>query len=193
MSNIKPTYYVLTFVIFFVVSFSGFLLIPKFDVNINLVEPKSYTPSYNNKNGEEIVLVFIGSPNCSWSTKDSLKTALRASISDLHSYTIKNNYSYDVIGVSANWDVSSGTDYLTNITKFDEIIVGNNWLNSAGIKYFWGELAGKPSLPQVIVYKRSIRDFESRNMRIENEELLARKIGHEIYDWSSDGSPLPKY
>jgi len=42
------------------------------------------------------------------------------------------------IGVSTDWSISEGIAFLQDAGEWSEIVVGNNWYNSAVIEHVWG-------------------------------------------------------
>lgn len=148
----------------------------------------------------EIVFTYITSPGCSLCTRaNNINTVIE----------IKNKLSEKVdsldagfltMGVVVGWDVNVGYEHLNYFGNFDEILIGNNWFGTGGLKYLFEDIPGRPGVPQIVVTKRIYDADESddgyvRNFRgIESEELLVRHIGvNRLEAWFSDGLPLPDF
>jgi hypothetical protein len=73
---------------------------------------------------------------------------------------------------------------------FDEIIVGRALLNTGVMRFFFEEMAGKASYPQVVVFERELAALEP-GYTFRNERLLVRAIGlPQIERWLADQAPI---
>lgn len=97
-------------------------------------------------------------------------------------------------GVSLEPTVESGLDHLAQLGSFDEVSAGDNWTNSAVIRYLGGDIGQdrKSAIPQIIVLEREVGETP-RGLQVSPEREMARYVGRgEIGDWVRAGAPLPR-
>ena len=95
-----------------------------------------------------------------------------------------------IVGVSLDWEVEKSFARLRSMGAWDEVVLGNNWINVGAQHFVWGP-DGKPNTPQVIVLERNVT---TRGEKIEfGDERRIRDIvgGGEIVEWVRRGAPLP--
>ncbi len=86
------------------------------------------------------------------------------------------------IGVAAEKSLNAGLRFLNAMGQFDEIVVGGDWMNEEAVRYFWRDIPGRASLPQIVVVRRSVKIGPPDD--VGEEEVLARLIGTtEIERW----------
>jgi hypothetical protein len=84
---------------------------------------------------------------------------------------------FSAIGIALDWSLPVGMEYLRGFERFDEVLIGSNWLNTGVIRYVWRDLPGPPSLPQLIVIERTIDAGDK--LAIGPERVLIRAVGKE--------------
>jgi hypothetical protein len=80
------------------------------------------------------------------------------------------------VGVAVDWSVSDGLHFLSESGPYDEISVGDNWMNLDAISYIVRNLPGAADIPQVILLERSL-DLEGPTPTISDDRLVTRKVG----------------
>lgn len=106
--------------------------------------------------GVERRLVFIGAPDCASSTHPVVIRAVRQLIQRYRHESLVAGNGFSTLGVSVSWEVTEGVRFLDDLTPFDEIAVGRNWLNEGATRYIWRDLPGTGAVPQVVVVSREI-------------------------------------
>jgi hypothetical protein len=87
------------------------------------------------------------------------------------------------MGVSTDWDLESGLRFLNDCGPWDEVVVGNNWYNSAVIEHIWSVPGAEAAVPQVLLVERF---FEASGNRIEPgpKNYLVRLSGtSDLHKW----------
>lgn len=152
--------------------------------------------SINDK--EEIVFTYITSPACALCTQSEtfenvikLKNLLKEKADSL-------DLGYLALAVVISWDVDEGYNHLKNFGKFDEILIGNNWFGTGGIKYLFEEIPGRPGVPQILLTKRIYNaEVDESGMiqsmsGVETEVEITRKVGtNNIEKWLEEKARLP--
>lgn len=131
--------------------------------------------------GKELVLVFVGSSECGFSTMDKTKQAVSRIIRRVdNQYESLGYKTFRTIGVSVDWSVSEGISHLSNITNFDEIIVGNNWLNVGAQRFMIRDMIGEASTPQVLFVTREVNSpsYGSYDVIVDNNKVINRFTGY---------------
>lgn len=150
------------------------------------------------ENKEEIVFTYITSPACVLCTQSEtfenvikLKNLLKVNADSL-------DLGFLAMAVVITWDVDEGYNHLMNFGKFDEILIGNNWFGTGGIKYLFEEIPGRPGVPQILLTKRIYNaDVDEygmiQSMRgVETEVEIIRKVGtNNIEKWLEEKAVLP--
>lgn len=140
--------------------------------------------------GQETILVFVGASFCAGSTAPDIPAAVSRIIQHHAARAVEQGYQFASIGVAIDWSVDDGLPFIRSVARFDEVVVGRNWLNSAVARYIWRDIPGDASLPQILILQRHIR-VQSHSIDLGDETLLARKVGaDEIRDWAARGAPL---
>lgn len=60
--------------------------------------------------------------------------SVRAIVDSVASYASKHGEHFSAIGVALDWSLPAGTRYLEEFRRFDEALIGSNWLNTGVIK-----------------------------------------------------------
>jgi hypothetical protein len=105
---------------------------------------------------DELVAVLIASSDCGASQKEELRRALRGLRSAIVAMPEAKSKRVVLIGAALDWAIPDGVAYLKSIGGFDEIAVGNSWLNAAAIQYIWQAPGRLTSIPQLVVFEREV-------------------------------------
>jgi len=148
-----------------------------------------YVPRYELPKGRQIVVVYVGG-----SETDSLK-ALGEAIRDmkplLARQAAQRGLPLSIIGVSLDWEVEKSFARLHAMGAWDELVLGNNWINVGAQHYLWLRPDGQPTTPQVIVLERTITAGD-RKIEFGEERRVAWFQGWDaIVGWVRTGAPLP--
>jgi len=148
----------------------------------------------------ELVAVLITSSACGFCTLDNTKSMMGETIDRLNLKADSMGIGFMTIGVELNWVPEKGIKHLSEISSFDEIITGNSWFNTGGLKYIFDDIPGTPMVPQLVLTKRiydvnvdSLGMIDGIISGVKSEEELVRKLGvNGIQDWLEQGLPIPK-
>jgi hypothetical protein len=152
---------------------------------------QEYQPRHSNIDGEEIIAVFITMSTCIGSRQPHMPASVEAIKIGLAEQGREQGFRFSVVGASMDWEPTVGVEHLRTFGRFDELIAGRNWWNSAATSYIWRDIPGRPATPQVVVLRRT-SEMGPDGIRISREEEVHRVIGaDEIEVWASAGAPLP--
>ncbi len=182
----------------FAVAFMGTVTgrVPSIERLLPQAETRSFERGKILEGGKQLVMIYLGSSSCAWANRDDVRAAVREVKKLLAERAARTERPFVTIGVSLDWSIEDGLTHLTEIGEFDEIAVGNKWVNLAAIRYIWHDVPGPASTPQIIVVERTVLAPESKDViavrDVPTEALLARKVGaFEILRWVDNGAALP--
>lgn len=150
-----------------------------------------YLPGRVEPGEPEMVLVFIGSPSCVWSTHESLPPLVEKAKVALSSRADSLGRSFTALGAVPSVGVERGLDFLGGFGLFDEIAVGSGWSNLTLLKYVYNDFPGQAATPQVVVLERLL---QPGTRQLIAETVLFRSVGVEpMRTWAEHGFPLPAH
>ncbi|MTI89593.1 MAG: hypothetical protein FH748_16685 [Balneolaceae bacterium] len=122
---------------------------------------------------EEIVIIYSGSSTCPECNNEKLPDVLNELITNFRSLGDSLNYGIRFIGVSNDVAVQPGYKHLNNVANFDEIAVGNGYLNTVLNKYFIQNSKSNLSTatPQILVLKRTYKNADGSSKSIDVFEI----------------------
>lgn len=140
--------------------------------------------------GEQLVLVFVGSTSCIWSGTPEVRHAVDSAVGLLGEYAQQRGMAFHRIGIVASPSPESGLAFLDRFGEFDEIIVGGWWSNAGLRKYVMSDFRGSGVTPQLLVLQRRIGD---NGRAVSDEQLLRRLVGSAMITTrvSGQGGLLP--
>lgn len=156
----------------------------RFDTDVT--PPKSET---------RLSLIYVGSPDCSWSTRSEVMGAVRTIGDRLRGYALENGMGFTTLGVATTADARDGFRHLDAVADFDVVSVGEHTANAITLDYFWG--AGlPPSTPQVLVLRREITWADRGALPGEFTGSVVRRLGRAsgaatLLAWASSPKVLP--
>ncbi|HET7631593.1 MAG TPA: hypothetical protein VFK16_04670 [Gemmatimonadaceae bacterium] len=124
---------------------------------------------------EEQAILF-GSPTCGFSKIHGLAAATRQLIDSIRGVALARGDSFSTVGVSLEGPASDGEAWLYEFDKFDELIIGHNWLNSAVVAHIWSDPDAKPAIPQLVLIRRHIRNGQ-RSIAVGQDSVVRRWVG----------------
>ena len=150
---------------------------------------QSYRPAYANPQGTQLVAVYLGAASCGPCRLPSTRVALDSIKVQLQRHAQANNQQFRAVVVAMDWEPDSALVFAQESGRWDELIVGRNWMNLGAEFYIWADTATAPSMPQVIVFEQDITmgarvEFGPRRVvrRVRAADALVR--------WAGLGSPL---
>src|SRR3990172_2353629 len=154
-------------------------------------QAEAYSPKFTLPRGAQVVVVYVGSTGCGASRDAELKAAIRRMKPLIARQIDSLNVALSISGVAVDWVPDSGIVYLKSLGAWDEMIVGNNWVNTGVEHFVWRDSEVRPGVPQVVIYEREVRP-EQTTITFGAFRRTARMIGVQpIVDWVSQGAPLP--
>jgi hypothetical protein len=134
----------------------------------------------------ELVLIYFGASTCGPCVDPEFKAALRRLKTVVADIARSEHRTFRSIGVSIDWELELGLSFLNDSGPWNEVIVGNNWYNSAAIEHFWNQQDSMPALPQVLLLERSFAVTAKRRFP-GPKNYLVRLVGrHEVEKWIAD-------
>lgn len=147
-----------------------------------------YIPRYQMPNGRQLVVVYVGGSEAM--RMPEFVAAVRNMKPLLARQAAERGVALSIAGVSLQWEVERGLRDLQSMGAWDEIVVGNNWIN-AGMQHWVWRSDGRPVTPQVAVYERDVAMRDSV-ITFGVEHQIARFEGWtQISEWVRRGAPLP--
>ncbi len=159
---------------------------------------QEYTPPYDDpdyygvESGTELVMVYVGATSCGPCHSPELKSALEAAKVALAERAEREGKTFVAAGVALDYVVEEGVEFLASSGRFDEIVVGRNWLNSASLAHLWrseGVEDRVVGLPSVLVYEQEV-SFGEAVEASDPRYLVELKGADAIPAWAEAGAPL---
>ena len=152
------------------------------------VDTTAYVPRYELPNGRQLVVVYVGG-----SETDSIRAfadAVREMKPLLARQAAQLGLPLSIVGVSLDWEVERSFARLRSMGAWDEVVLGNNWINVGAQHFVWSP-DGKPSTPQVIVLERKVTTRGARIEFAEERRIRGIEGWRPIVEWVRGGAPLP--
>lgn len=135
-------------------------------------------------------MIFLVSEDCHATSTPGFRETVEAMKNTIRSQVELAGGRLVTIGIATDWSVESGLRVLGHFGAFDEVVAGGSWLNLGTQRYIWGDLGGPGGVPQVVIVSRDVV-VDAEIWIVENEQILARKLGtEEIFRWQSLGFPV---
>lgn len=125
---------------------------------------------------KELVLVLIGSSTCPGATLPELREGIRLLRTGLTARARQSNQHPVLIGVALDTDRSRGAKWVETLGSFDEVLLGGGWVSTGALAYMWRDIPGEPSIPQVILFERTVTAAKGA-WTVDMGELRGRWIG----------------
>jgi hypothetical protein len=152
--------------------------------------PDWYSPMPVQRTGPQLVMVYVGSSRCPWSTADELPPAVEKLKLGLAATASDEGWTFKATGVSVDWRPADGIRHLDRFGYFDEIAAGYGWGGDATMANVWDSDLAARSTPQVIVYARALVVPDSaapdQFIAFGKTELLALSGAQSILEASGD-------
>jgi hypothetical protein len=143
--------------------------------NIRMEPPSSgsYLPE---KDGVQLLAVYIGSSTCHGSKLAGFPETEKRTMAALSNYAHANGMSFLRVGASIDNSPTVGRKYLAGLGDFEIVSVGGGWLNPEAVKYLWRDFPAKGTIPQIVVIKRNVYAAK-RGATMGPDSLLGRLVG----------------
>ena len=96
-----------------------------------------YQPTYEPLAGKELVLIYIGSSQCAFSTNPALPAIVESAKRALRDKALEAERPFITVGIVKDWIVENGVNHLATFGTFDEIMTGRSWMNEGVMRYIW--------------------------------------------------------
>lgn len=147
-----------------------------------------YVPRYQMPNGRQLVVVYVGGAEAM--RIPEFVASVRGMKPLLARQAAERGVALSITGVSLEWEVEHGLQDLRSMGAWDEIVIGNNWINTGAQHWVW-RADGHPRTPHVAVYERDLTTRDSV-ITFGPERRIARFDGPmQIIEWVQKGAPLP--
>ena len=120
------------------------------------VTPTTPSPPTAPADEKRLWFVYVGSPDCGWSTQPAAREAVKSIESRLRRLANEQGLGFTALGVVTTRNLDAGLDHLHEVGRFDEVSIGGHTSNAITLDYFWNE-GLTPSTPQVVVFERVVR------------------------------------
>lgn len=146
------------------------------------------------QSGPRLIVYVLLASRCSQcqepDTKDAVRS-LRARISAANGASFS---SLSIVGVALDASFAEGLEYLQEVglDTFDEISIGNAWLNENVSRFVWKEQVAAPAVPQVIITS-SVMSARADPLTVsfDNEAVVAVVRGRiALTRWVDNGAAL---
>ncbi len=144
-----------------------------------------------NRAATEIVTVVISATFCVANRVEGFHEAARA-IPDLLNAQVADrpHVVTRTVGIALDHDPRAGTEYLFKLARFDEVIAGGSWLNTATEKFLFGTYRWAAEIPQVVILERTVT-WSENFASLEGERVLTTIVGADsIMAWVKRGAPV---
>jgi hypothetical protein len=153
-----------------------------------LADTAAYVPRHQMPNGRQLVVVFVGGPEAMGIPQ--FVASVRSMKPLLARQAAQRGIALSITGVALDWEVEQGITKLRAMGAWDEIVVGNNWINAGAQHWVWRP-DGRAVTPQIAVYERTV-DGRGTSVAFGAERHVARFEGTDtIVVWVRRGAPVP--
>lgn len=105
-----------------------------------------------------LAYVLVGS-HCGYCQREDTKEAIRSIHTLMQRHKRDGFQAVTIIGVGVDADLREGLAYIDGVglSSFDEVSVGNAWLNESLVHLVWRGIATEPAVPQVVLVARDLK------------------------------------
>jgi hypothetical protein len=186
------------FLVMFFAALGGHVSLPRSFATAHLRASRGngYEPKYTHANGEQLVMVYVGSARCVWANDPQLPKLVEQAKLALETQAARRGWSFEAIGIAVDWIPEEGLDHLRRLGRFDEVSAGYGWANLAAAEFFNDRVPEPAATPEVLVLRRSLTMPNSLDgpsgYVLANQQVVARKSGLvELRRWVQDGALVP--
>lgn len=128
------------------------------------------------KTERQLQMVIVLSSLCAEARKPAFRNAVRRLAAGVERRARLEGLRFVTIGVSLDVSLDDGLKALAGLVPFNELSVGNSWLNGAAQTFVWSTVPGLPAIPQVVVVERHISVREN-GLAFGGYSLRGRMVG----------------
>ena len=136
-----------------------------------------YAPTFRNPRGSELVLMYISSSTCMGNRSRGIHEAVEQAKIHLAARAQAEGRTFRAIGVALDWQPDSGLAYLREFGQFDELVVGSTFFNLGATDLIWGDSTSRATIPQLILYERTVDPSNPRRIRLGRPHVLDTVVG----------------
>jgi hypothetical protein len=136
----------------------------------------------------QIVAVLVISTRCP--IRPELLTTIERMKLTLARRAQATGRSFSAVAVVLDWSDRNAMRFINRFGRFDELILGGNWLNSGTVQWIWRGVPGVARVPQVVVVERPVRPLANTIVVGSERELVRRVNNEEILAWGQQNFPL---
>lgn len=142
------------------------------------------------RSGDEIVAVFLVTRNCPAAQSGEFRSALSEALSSVREAARVKGVRSHFVGVMLSPNTAANRKFIVELAAFDEIHVGPGWLGFGAITYFWRDLPGLASVPQLVLLRRRI-EVGAEGISVSPDSILFRLDDADaISRWAQAGAPI---
>jgi hypothetical protein len=146
--------------------------------------------------GDYLVAYVLMSSECGFCTEKHTEEAIRTLRDSLRASQGSHFAHISVVGVSLDDDLAAGSRYLSGLgkygTAFDQVAIGESWLNEFATRLIWRDGLAKAAIPQVVLIERRIdaRNYP-RYIDVRRDSMLLTVTGRDsLIAWVAGGTRL---
>ena len=133
--------------------------------------------------GPDLLAIYIGNADCGGSKLPGFREVEQQTMSELRQLAIADHERFVRVGVSIDQSPDVGRSYLRPFGPFDELALGDGFLNIGAVSYLWRDNPGEVALPQIVVIRRDVQ-LTDAGVIVGRDSVLGRLIGIDgMQDW----------
>ncbi len=150
--------------------------------------------------GTHLVAYVFTASDCGWSAMPESMEAIGNVRDELRTAHGDSYANITVVGVALDHDVQAGVDFLAKISDgamdsaFDQISVGESWLNEHVVRFAWRDSSAQAMTPSVVLVERPISTddyLETSRIDVEEDKFLMSVGGRvAMRTWINSGVPI---
>lgn len=126
----------------------------------------------------QLTLVLIGASWCGASTAKGFPDSLEVLKASLAGRAQARGLAFGTLGIAMDRNRQEGLRFLDKMGRFDQYVLGGNWLNEGLVRFVWRDSPGQPEVPQVVLVLRT-RQFSMAGISLGQDSIVGRYTGTE--------------
>ena len=144
--------------------------------------------------GRQLVVYVLVGARCGHCQRADTKAAIRTIRERVQQSSSASFRSAAVVGVAIDADLQEGLDYIQSVglERFDEISVGNAWLNEHLVRLVWRERSAEPAVPQAVLVSRDMTArYRPFSVTYGSDSVMSVVSGRvALLEWVKAGAPV---
>jgi hypothetical protein len=120
--------------------------------------------------------IFLGDVECAACKTPGLPHRVQTLLDSLRKEAAIRKHTFSSIGIVLNGPLKPALNWLDQFGPFDEVSLGDQWLNMGVVKYVWNYPSGLPSIPQVLLFEHSVTTAQ-HSIDVGSDSLIYRWLG----------------